>query len=238
MLPVSGAEQLSASGPMMERPASSIRGAYSRLVRPAPQSPWVMKRFHRPSSRAFACRSRITCGCSCGLAAPGDLRVVDRLGGEDVLVHERPAGAPAGRASGRRGSKSTAPQCRRSARMSRAVRIEPADGVRQPFLVGVVVAALEVPAQVVAHDRGHLVAAQGVEPRRGRRRGRPSAAYAATSSSAPGSPGTSRPTPGKLAPSAKTRNQPSSTRGSPTLQISQSMSATGSVPRQIRLPSR
>ena len=69
MFPVSGAEQLSASGPMIDRPASSISGAYSRLVRPAPQEPWVMKRFHRPSSRALACRSRITCGCSCGLAA-------------------------------------------------------------------------------------------------------------------------------------------------------------------------
>ena len=47
MFPVSGAEQLSASGPMIDRPASSISGAYSRLVRPAPQEPWVMKRFHR-----------------------------------------------------------------------------------------------------------------------------------------------------------------------------------------------
>ena len=69
MLPVSGAEQLSASGPMIDRPASSISGAYSRLVRPAPQEPCVMNRFHRPSSRALDCRSRITCGCSCGLAA-------------------------------------------------------------------------------------------------------------------------------------------------------------------------
>ena len=69
MFPVSGAEQLSASGPMIDRPASSISGAYSRLVSPAPQEPWVMNRFHRPSSRAVACRSRITCGCSCGLAA-------------------------------------------------------------------------------------------------------------------------------------------------------------------------
>ena len=41
---------------------------------------------------------------------------------------------------------------------------EPADGVGQAFLVGIVVAALEVAAQVVAHDRGHLVAAEGVEP--------------------------------------------------------------------------
>jgi hypothetical protein len=69
MLPVSGAEQFSASGPMIDRPASSISGAYSRLVRPAPQEPCVMKRFQSPSSRAFACRSRITCGCSCRFAA-------------------------------------------------------------------------------------------------------------------------------------------------------------------------
>ena len=69
MLPVSGAEQFNASGPMIERPASSISGAYSRLVRPAPQEPWVMNRFQSPSSRALVCRSRITWGCSCGLLA-------------------------------------------------------------------------------------------------------------------------------------------------------------------------
>ena len=54
MFPVSGAEQFSASGPMIDRPASSISGAYSRLVRPAPQVPCVMNRFHSPSSRALA----------------------------------------------------------------------------------------------------------------------------------------------------------------------------------------
>ena len=37
MLPVSGAEQLIASLPMMERPTTSASGAYSRLVSPAPQ---------------------------------------------------------------------------------------------------------------------------------------------------------------------------------------------------------
>ena len=34
MLPVSGAEQLMASLPMMDRPTISASGAYSRLVRP------------------------------------------------------------------------------------------------------------------------------------------------------------------------------------------------------------
>ena len=66
------------------------------------------------------------------------------------------------------GSKSTAfLSCRAVLRKRRTVRSAMSRRMvsGQPFLVGVVVAALEVPAQVVAHDRGHLVAAQGVEPR-------------------------------------------------------------------------
>ena len=164
-----------------------------------------------------------------------DLRVVDRLGGVDVLVHEHlQAGRQVARAGG--GLEVHGIPLVSSVRWLRSERRrqpgvdEPLDGVGQAFLVGVVVAALEVPAQVVAHDRGHLVAAQGVEP--GEvvdAAGRPRRTRS-TSSSAVGSPATSRPTPGKLEPSAKTRNQPSSTRGSPTLQISQSISAAGSVP--------
>src|SRR5690606_33774176 len=38
------------------------------------------------------------------------------------------------------------------------------DGGGQPFLIGVVVASLPMAAKVVAHDRGHLEPAQGVEP--------------------------------------------------------------------------
>lgn len=74
MLPVSGAEQLKTSGPMMERPASSMSGAYSRLVSPAPQSPCAMKRFHRPSARAFSFSSVITGGSACGSSASASCR--------------------------------------------------------------------------------------------------------------------------------------------------------------------
>lgn len=48
MLPVSGAEQLIASLPITDRPATSASGAYSRLVSPAPKPSWVMNRFHNP----------------------------------------------------------------------------------------------------------------------------------------------------------------------------------------------
>ena len=115
-------------------------------------------------------------------------------------------------------------------RGSRSGLDERGDGGGQPFLVRVVVAALAVPAQVVAHDRGHLEAAQGVEP--GQVRQRRAAAGVARRRVRPrwAARAPRGPTPGKLVPSAKTRNQPSSTRGSPTLQISQSMSAAGSTP--------
>ena len=158
MLPVSGAEQLSASGPMIERPASSMSGRVLEVGEAGP--PGAVRHEEVPQAelaRACACRSRITCGCSCGLAGRGDLGVVDRLGGVDVLVHEH---LQARLQFARPGGMAQSPrQCLQSG------LDEPADGVRQPLLVGVVVAALEVPAQVVAHDRGHLVAAQGVEPR-------------------------------------------------------------------------
>src|SRR5213596_3509746 len=54
MLPVSGAEQLKASGAIGERPMISQSGAYSRFVSPAPRSLSGRNRFQRPRSRAFA----------------------------------------------------------------------------------------------------------------------------------------------------------------------------------------
>src|SRR6267378_74677 len=53
ILPVSGAEQLNASGAIGERPMISHNGAYSRLVRPAPCSLSGRNKFHRPAARAF-----------------------------------------------------------------------------------------------------------------------------------------------------------------------------------------
>ena len=78
-------------------------------------------------------------------------------------------------------------------------------------------------AAILKRPRASNHARSGQRCAPGRCRGRPARPRA-------GSPGTSRPTPGKLVPSAKTRNQPSSTRGSPMLQISQSISAAGSRP--------
>ena len=40
ILPVSGAEQLKTSEPMTLRPITSLRKAYSRLLRPGPMSRW------------------------------------------------------------------------------------------------------------------------------------------------------------------------------------------------------
>lgn len=40
MLPVSGAEQLKTSEPMALRPMTSLKKAYSRLLRPGPMSRW------------------------------------------------------------------------------------------------------------------------------------------------------------------------------------------------------
>src|SRR6266403_5439526 len=62
MLPVSGAEQLKASGAMGERPMISQSGAYSRLVRPAPRSLSGRNRFQRPRSRALALSSTMMGG--------------------------------------------------------------------------------------------------------------------------------------------------------------------------------
>ncbi len=62
MLPVSGAEQLKTSGAIAERPMISQSGAYSRLVRPAPNSLSGRNRFHNPAARAFPFSSSITGG--------------------------------------------------------------------------------------------------------------------------------------------------------------------------------
>ena len=53
MLPVSGAEQLQASGASNERPVTSASTAYSPLVRPAPcGNSFGSQRFHSPRARA------------------------------------------------------------------------------------------------------------------------------------------------------------------------------------------
>ena len=62
MLPVSGAEQLNASGAIGERPMISHSGAYSRLVSPAPYSLSGRNRFHSPAARAFAFSSSMIGG--------------------------------------------------------------------------------------------------------------------------------------------------------------------------------
>ena len=62
MLPVSGAEQLNASGAIGERPMISQSGAYSRLVSPAPRSLSGRKRFQSPRSRALALSSSMIGG--------------------------------------------------------------------------------------------------------------------------------------------------------------------------------
>ena len=72
------------------------------------------------------------------------------------------------------------------------------DGRRQPLLVRVVVPALAVAAQVVAHDRGHLHPVQRAEPvHRGRRRRRPGRRRAVRPQ--PGSPVPRAPRRGKVA---------------------------------------
>ena len=62
MFPVSGAEQLNASGAIGERPMISQSGAYSRFVKPAPRSLSGRKRFQSPRSRAFALSSSMMGG--------------------------------------------------------------------------------------------------------------------------------------------------------------------------------
>ena len=62
MFPVSGAEQLNTSGPIHERPMISQSGAYSRFVRPAPNSLSGRKRFQSPRSFAFAFSSSMMGG--------------------------------------------------------------------------------------------------------------------------------------------------------------------------------
>src|SRR5690242_20727906 len=62
MLPVSGAEQLQASGAINDRPMISHNGAYSRFVRPRPYSLSGKNRFHKPVARAFAFNSSMIGG--------------------------------------------------------------------------------------------------------------------------------------------------------------------------------
>ena len=60
MLPVSGAEQLKASGDHSTRPITSQTGAYSRFVRPAPDVDSGRNRFHKPWARACCFNSSIS----------------------------------------------------------------------------------------------------------------------------------------------------------------------------------
>jgi hypothetical protein len=62
MFPVSGAEQLHASGAIDVRPMISASGAYSSTDRPAPCSSSGRKRFHRPRRRASSLSSSMTGG--------------------------------------------------------------------------------------------------------------------------------------------------------------------------------
>src|SRR4029453_10410543 len=85
MLPVSGAEQLNASGAIGERPMISQSGAYSRFVSPAPRSLSGRKRFQRPRSFALALSSSMIGGTvqrAVGLILEGFFV------GVDVLPHE------------------------------------------------------------------------------------------------------------------------------------------------------
>ena len=91
MLPVSGAEQLHASGAMWLRPMISASGAYSTLLRPGtptlgrlgqeqvPQSLLARQLLELLHHRRMRVR----------VAGRHQLLVVHRLGRVDVLVHER-----------------------------------------------------------------------------------------------------------------------------------------------------
>src|SRR5438309_1785537 len=87
MLPVSGAEQLKASGAIGERPMISQSGAYSRFVSPAPRPLSGRKRFQRPRSRAFALLLDDR-GDPPARRLRVELVVEDLLVRVDVLVHE------------------------------------------------------------------------------------------------------------------------------------------------------
>src|SRR5258707_14613119 len=63
ILPVSGAEQLKTSGAITLRPIVSQRGAYSRVVSPAPCSLSDKNKFHRPLARGFSLSSSTILEC-------------------------------------------------------------------------------------------------------------------------------------------------------------------------------
>src|SRR5690606_40264780 len=62
IFPVSGALQLNTSGAISERPIISHKGAYSKLVSPAPYSLSGKNRFQSPCSFAFSFNSSIMGG--------------------------------------------------------------------------------------------------------------------------------------------------------------------------------
>src|SRR5712692_6037174 len=87
MLPVSGAEQLKASGAIVERPMISHSGAYSRLVSPAPRSLSGRKRFQTALPRLRL--ELFDDGRNLPACGPGvELVVEGLLARVDVLVHE------------------------------------------------------------------------------------------------------------------------------------------------------
>ena len=235
MLPVSGAEQLNTSLPMIERPTISASGAYSRLVSPAPQSPCVMKRFHSPCSRAFSFSSRMTGGSSCGLSASASCASYTASAGVDVLVHEGLAAGPASSAVRAENSKSTKLPLVRVVRMVAGPGQGALGADHQPAMVGgsrswsgswcrpsrcrrrlwpMIAAILIRPrASNQARSRGSRPAVGvGVEQLGRRRAGR----------------ATWRPTPGSCVRRRRAGTSRARCAGRPTLQISQSISAAGS----------
>ena len=69
ILPVSGALQLNTSEAKPTRPINSARGAYSKLVRPAPRSLSGRNKFQSPASFALAFNSSRT-GTTCQRLSP------------------------------------------------------------------------------------------------------------------------------------------------------------------------
>ena len=228
---------------MMERPASSASGAYSRLVSPAPQSPWDMNRFHSPSARAFSFSSRITGGSACGSSASASCRsYTASLGKTCCSMNDRMRSW----SSRARGARIRSPRlllicgsgepvsrgCRAPCGSSRRWWAAAAPGPGRGCLpsrcrrrLWPMIAAIFIRPRA----RNQSIAGSGGAAVAGRRRAvRPRWAGRAPA----------RPSAGKLRWSAKSRNQPRSMRGSPTLQISQSTTATARSPRTARCPSR
>src|SRR5699024_9637330 len=126
----------------------------------------AMKRFHSPCSRAVFCRSRITCGCSCGLSLAAICRSYTASAGYTCSVLNA-SSFSAGSAVGGEYAQSMIVSRSWGVASGQPVNAgddEAVDRVGELFLGRVVVAALAVSAQVVAHDRGHLEPSECIEP--------------------------------------------------------------------------